>query len=117
MAKDTLSDMPLDPNGTATVDNKADSQPEELVLNKPPDGGWGWVVVFGSFMIHVIADGVAYSFGIYVESFLVHFEASRSEVGFLGSLMLGVTWGTGESWLSVNFYNLINFVLFSYEFS
>lgn len=95
MAHDTLSDMPLDPNGTATVDNKADSQPEELVLNKPPDGGWGWVVVFGSFMIHVIADGVAYSFGIYVESFLAHFEASRSEVGFLGSLMLGVTWGTG----------------------
>jgi len=70
---------------------------EKPVLRKAPDGGWGWVVVFGSFMIHVIADGVAYSFGIYVESFLDHFNASRSEVGFLGSLMLGVTWGTGES--------------------
>lgn len=22
----------------------------------PPDGGWGWVVVFGSFMIHVISE-------------------------------------------------------------
>ena len=20
----------------------------------PPDGGWGWMVVFGSFMIHII---------------------------------------------------------------
>lgn len=25
---------------------------EEVI--PPPDGGWGWVVVFGSFMIHVI---------------------------------------------------------------
>ena len=64
---------------------------------RAPDGGWGWVVVLGSFMIHVIADGLAYSFGIYVESFLDYFNASRSEVGFLGSLMLGVTWGTGEN--------------------
>lgn len=21
----------------------------------PPDGGWGWMVVFGSFMIHIIS--------------------------------------------------------------
>lgn len=22
----------------------------------PPDGGWGWMVVFGSFMIHIISE-------------------------------------------------------------
>lgn len=92
-----MSETTLDCNGNKTIGRDAEiSEPEEeLVLNKAPDGGWGWVVVLGSFMIHVIADGIAYSFGIYVESFLVHFNASRSEVGFLGSLMLGVTWGTG----------------------
>ena len=29
-------------------------------LEKPPDGGWGWAVVFASFMIHVI--------GMYISS-------------------------------------------------
>ncbi|VDK63449.1 unnamed protein product [Anisakis simplex] len=28
------------------------------------DGGWGWVVVVGSFFVHVFADGIVYSFGI-----------------------------------------------------
>merc|ERR1712227_1004175 len=32
----------------------------------PPDGGWGWAVVFASFMIHIIADGITYSFGIFI---------------------------------------------------
>lgn len=26
-----------------------------LVSKGPPDGGWGWFVVFGSFMIHVVS--------------------------------------------------------------
>ncbi|CAB4063538.1 SLC16A14 [Lepeophtheirus salmonis] len=42
-------------------------------LPPPPDGGWGWFVVFGSFMIHVIADGVTYSFGIFIEEFMHYF--------------------------------------------
>lgn len=35
---------------------------------RPPDGGWGWVVCFASFMVNLIADGVTFSFGVlYVE--------------------------------------------------
>lgn len=31
------------------------------------DSGWGWIVVVGSFFIHVFADGIVYSFGILLE--------------------------------------------------
>ena len=68
---------------------------EDEELPSPPDGGWGWVIVFASFMVHVIADGIAYSFGVYVEAFIEYFECTRSQIGLLGSLMLGVTWGSG----------------------
>lgn len=100
-----------DTHVTNSVQTETDS-PEAPLKDKPtdlppaPDGGWGWVVVFGSFMVHVVADGIAYSFGIYVTEFIEYFECSRSEVGWLGSLMIGVTWGAG---MAKNY--LINFVL------
>lgn len=62
---------------------------------KPPDGGWGWVICFSSFLIHVFGDGMSYSFGIFVEDFADYFDCGRSEVGTIGSLMMGVTWCTG----------------------
>jgi len=95
-------------NGSANASNNAPAETldndhqdavdhmEDLYVPPVPDGGWGWIVVLGSFMIHVIADGIAYSFGVFVESFVVHFQCSKSAVGGLGSLMLGVTWGSGN---------------------
>lgn len=77
-------------------ETKTKSKDGETVVPAAPDGGWGWMVVFGSFMIHVIADGIAYSFGVYVEDFKDYFDCNSADVGMLGSLILGVTWGTGE---------------------
>lgn len=43
-------------------DGRDDEDEEEEVsatselLPVPPDGGWGWAVVFASFMIHVIGE-------------------------------------------------------------
>lgn len=62
----------------------------------PPDGGWGWPVTISSFLIHMILDGISYSIGVFVVGLIDYFEASRAEVGWVGSIMMGVTYSAGE---------------------
>ena len=90
--------------GSATQLNFVDEAPhhddddddDDNQLPTPPDGGWGWVVVFSSFIIHIIADGVAYSFGVFLVAFTHYFpDVGRGQLGWIGSLMVGVTLGSG----------------------
>ncbi|KAL5004781.1 hypothetical protein ScPMuIL_018237 [Solemya velum] len=67
----------------------------ERTIPKPPDGGWGWMVVFSSFMIHIIADGIVYSFGIFYMEFLDYFKSKKGETAWIGSLVPGVTLSVG----------------------
>jgi len=61
----------------------------------PPDGGWGWVVVFASFMIHIIADGITYSFGVFLVELIEEFDADRSAASLIPSILVGITLGSG----------------------
>jgi len=86
---------------SAAASNNAPVQPQNNRLKTDdevdvPDGGWGWVVVLGSFVICMLIAGVANSFGVFVEDFVVEFECSRSDVGRLGSLMFTVSWVSGN---------------------
>ncbi|XP_063236931.1 uncharacterized protein LOC134539120 isoform X2 [Bacillus rossius redtenbacheri] len=69
----------------------------------PPDGGWGWVVVFASFMIHIVTDGVTYSFGVFYEQFLVYFKESKAATAWIASILVGVTLCSGP--ISSSFVN------------
>ena len=62
----------------------------------PPDGGWGWLVVFSSFMIHVIADGIVYSFGVFLTELVDYFNAGRGEITWVGSLQPALTFTVGK---------------------
>lgn len=65
---------------------------DEKVADKPkvPDGGWGWMVVFSSFVISMIADGISFSFGLLYIRFLIHFKESKSVTSWIGSLFMAV---------------------------
>uniref|UniRef100_A0A0N5CBI8 MFS domain-containing protein n=1 Tax=Strongyloides papillosus TaxID=174720 RepID=A0A0N5CBI8_STREA len=59
------------------------------------DGGWGYVVVFGSFLIHVIADGIVYAFGVMATALMHHFEETNARVSIIVSLLVGLTLASG----------------------
>jgi len=75
----------------ADVANKDEPVCAPLVdLPPPPDGGWGWVICFASFMCNLILDGLAYSFGVLLPPLVKDFDSNRGTVSWVGSLLCGV---------------------------
>uniref|UniRef100_A0A182Q524 Major facilitator superfamily (MFS) profile domain-containing protein n=1 Tax=Anopheles farauti TaxID=69004 RepID=A0A182Q524_9DIPT len=57
---------------------------------RPPDGGWGWVVCFASFMVNLIADGVTFSFGVMYIELLAYFGEGKGKTAWVGSLFMAM---------------------------
>lgn len=83
------------PTTTATDSDESSSSASSSssssdLHNRAPDGGWGWVVVFASFMVNMIADGVTFSFGVIFIEFEKYFEEGKSKTAWIGSLFMAV---------------------------
>ena len=63
---------------------------------KPPDGGYGWVVMFACFGLTTLVDGVSFTFGVFLPSLTEHFSASKASVSLIGSLLIGTTLASGK---------------------
>lgn len=57
----------------------------------PPDGGWGWMIVVSSLIIHLIMDGITYSLGTYLTNFIQQFRITRSEASIVHALLPSIT--------------------------
>ncbi|XP_009936092.2 monocarboxylate transporter 3 [Opisthocomus hoazin] len=74
------------------------ADPEEGQLPapvKPPDGGWGWIVLFGCFVI----TGFSYAFpkavSVYFKELMKDFHVGYSDTAWISSIMLAMLYGTG----------------------
>lgn len=56
----------------------------------PPDGGWGWVIVFSSLMCNIVVDGLGYSFGVLLPQWVEDFGESPGKISLIGALLVGV---------------------------
>lgn len=63
----------------------------------PPDGGYGWVIVFASFMCNMIVDGIAYTFGIFLGEFVIYFQTGTGTASWVGSLLSGMYLCAGKN--------------------
>ncbi|XP_078612787.1 monocarboxylate transporter 13-like [Branchiostoma floridae x Branchiostoma japonicum] len=55
---------------------------------KPPDDGWGWMVVFGTFLVHVMAIGSYRSLGVFYVEFREVFHESAGNTSFISSVFI-----------------------------
>ncbi|KER23052.1 hypothetical protein T265_08995 [Opisthorchis viverrini] len=62
---------------------------QDLQPITPPDGGWGWFVVLGSFLCMFLVDGVCFSYGIFLSELELTFEASKTQMTLAGALLTG----------------------------
>lgn len=62
----------------------------------PPDGGYGWVVVFASFMLQALTIGITYTFGVMFVDLLEAFGAGESTTSWIGSIQPALLYFTGQ---------------------
>lgn len=77
------------PNNEEESSSSSDSQSDSDDIIVPPDGGWGWVVVFGSFMCNLIVDGIIFSFGLFLEDMAKDLGETTASTALVGSLLTG----------------------------
>ncbi|KAK4472659.1 hypothetical protein MN116_003891 [Schistosoma mekongi] len=87
----TVNDM--DPvyafNNTDDNDVEVEIDLDKLSPPLPPDGGWGWFIVFGSFLCMVLVDGMCFSYGLFLSELEETFGASKMQMTMAGSLLTG----------------------------
>uniref|UniRef100_A0A8C5RZ32 Solute carrier family 16 member 8 n=1 Tax=Laticauda laticaudata TaxID=8630 RepID=A0A8C5RZ32_LATLA len=74
-------------------DDVEQGQPPEKT--KPPDGGWGWIILLGCFVITGFSYGFPKAVSIYFKDLMHDFHVGYSDTAWISSIMLAMLYGTG----------------------
>ncbi|XP_019646473.1 PREDICTED: monocarboxylate transporter 13-like [Branchiostoma belcheri] len=64
--------------------------PKVRSVDRPPDGGWGWVVVASTFFVNMLVVGTLKSFGVFYAEFREVFQESAGMTSFISSILGGM---------------------------
>lgn len=67
-------------------DNKKTLKPNSNI-----DGGWAWMIVLSSFLVHILIMGSQMALGILNMEWLEEFSQSRGLTAWVSSLSMGIT--------------------------
>lgn len=65
------------------IENQLNNSNYELV---PPDGGWGWCVLFGAMLVNILIPGTIKSFGVLFVEFMEVFHVSAAAASWIPAL-------------------------------
>ena len=57
-----------------------------VYLTTTPDGGWGWIVIFATFMVFVFTLGFKTSMGVFYVHWERHFDVPKYKVSWVTSM-------------------------------
>ena len=87
--KSSTTEITLDALDESNVKRSRDSMLRESYM----DGCYGWIVVFGAFMVHFFVLGSVYSFGVFLPVYASEFSVGLGLVSWIGSIGTGVMTG------------------------
>ena len=62
--------------------------PKSIIV--PPDGGYGWMIVFAATFLRFIASSSVITLGLYMVEWIEYFQKSKTELFWIGSAQLGI---------------------------
>jgi hypothetical protein len=72
--------------GEGSDGDDGDPNGDYQVVYVVPDGGWGWMVLFGSIIVNILIPGTVKSFGVLFVEFLEVFNASPAAAAWIPAL-------------------------------
>ena len=77
---------------TPTADEKRkESEDEGGEVTPPPEGGWGWVIVGGIFLMFTVLFGYIFALAVLFVEWMRYFDASATDISWVVSLAPAVS--------------------------